>query len=50
MDAVGIGSEGRHCRVGHCDEWDYIVGDGFATKNLSKDLFMILYYEKWCLL
>ncbi len=28
MNAVGIGSEGRHCRVGCCEEWDYKVGGG----------------------
>ncbi len=28
MDAVGIGSEGRHCRVGHSEEWDHKVGGG----------------------
>ena len=50
MDAVGIGSDCRHYRVGHCDEWDYIVGDGGTAKNLSKDLFMILYCEEWYLL
>ncbi len=26
MDAVGVGSEGRHCRVGHCEERDYKIG------------------------
>jgi hypothetical protein len=52
MNAVGIGSDCRNCRVGHCDEWDYIVGDGgaAAAKNLTKDLFMILYYEERYLL
>ncbi len=35
MGVVGIGSEGRHCRVGHCDEWDYKVGDG--TVRHSED-------------
>jgi hypothetical protein len=28
MDAVGIGSEDRHCWVGHCEEWVYKVGGG----------------------
>jgi hypothetical protein len=28
MDAVGISSEGRHCKVGSCEEGDYKVGGG----------------------
>jgi hypothetical protein len=50
MDVVGISSDCRQCRVGHCDAWDYIVGDGGAANILSKDLIMILYYKEWYLL
>jgi hypothetical protein len=50
MDAVGIGSDCRHCSVGQFNKWDYKAGDGGAAKNLIKDLFMILFYEEWYLL
>jgi hypothetical protein len=52
MGGVCIGRECRLCRVGHCDEWDYIWLMVVEQKIKSKDLLlMILYYgEKWYML